>query len=309
MTTAQALPLLHDLTPAEREAAGKAARRAVPRAAHAGWSEPARRDPLAILQAQDASRVPELVPIRWGRMLVSPFTFYRGAAALMAADLAGTQDSGLRAQVCGDAHISNFGVFAAPDRSLVFDLNDFDETLPGPWEWDVKRMAVSIEIAGRDRGEAPAARKAVVRAAVRRYREAMRAFAGQTNLAVWYARLDVRSLLARAQADRRLTKADRRAVRAAAHKADAKTSVRALTKLTEVVDGDRRFRSVPPLLVPLGDLIREAGAPRNSRSTCATSSAATTASVATDVTCSTATTWWTSPARSSAWAASGRGRG
>src|SRR3954447_24025146 len=125
------------LTPADRAALGKEARRAVPRSSQAAWTPPAGRDPCAILQAQDESRVPELVPIRWGRMLVSPFTFYRGGAAMMAAELAPAPDSGFRTQLCGSAHISNFGVFAAPDRSLVFDLNDFDETLPGPWEWDV----------------------------------------------------------------------------------------------------------------------------------------------------------------------------
>src|SRR3954470_1422079 len=139
-------------SPVERTALGKGARRAVPRGAHGSWSAPAGRDPIGILESQDRSRVEELVPIRWGRMLVSPFTFYRGAAALMAEDLATTPRSGLTVQCCGDAHLSNFGVFASPERRLVFDINDFDETLPGPWEWDVKRLATSMLIAALDNG-------------------------------------------------------------------------------------------------------------------------------------------------------------
>ncbi len=167
MTSAQS-------TSAEREAAGKAARREAPRSGHAKW-EPAadRPDPVAVLEEESAARVPELVPIRYGRMLASPFTFFRGAAAIMAADLARSPRSGIVAQLCGDAHLSNFGVFAAPDRRLVFDLNDFDETHEGPWEWDVKRLAASIEIGGRDRGFTPRQRRTAVLAAVRRYREAM----------------------------------------------------------------------------------------------------------------------------------------
>ncbi len=243
------------LTVAESAALGKAARAEVPRADHGSWNPSPARDPLGILRGQDETRVPELVPIRWGRMLVSPFTFYRGGAALMAADLAGTPDSGLRVQACGDAHISNFGTFAAPDRSLVFDLNDFDETLPGPWEWDVKRMAASIEIAGRDRDEKPALRRANIAAAVRSYREAMRAFADMTNLQVWYARLDVTSMAAELKRD--LSAKERKAFDAEYRKAQSKSSVRALTKLTEVVDGEIRFRSEPPLLTPLRELLAD----------------------------------------------------
>ena len=155
------------LSVAERVARGRAARAEVPRARHAEF-EPAahRQDPVALLESQAPSRVAELVPIRYGRMLVSPFTFYRGAALLMAADLAASPHSGLRAQLCGDAHLSNFGVFASPDRRLVFDLNDFDETLPGPWEWDVKRLAVSFEVAGRENGYSPKVRRGIVRATV-----------------------------------------------------------------------------------------------------------------------------------------------
>jgi uncharacterized protein (DUF2252 family) len=172
-------------TRAEREVRGKAARREAPRSRHAKW-EPAagRPDPVAILEAESASRVPELVPIRYGRMLASPFTFFRGAAAIMAADLAGHPTSGIVAQLCGDAHLSNFGVFGAPDRRLVFDLNDFDETHEGPWEWDVKRLAASIEIGGRDRGFRPRQRRTAVLASVRGYREAMRGFAAMRNLDV-----------------------------------------------------------------------------------------------------------------------------
>src|SRR3954447_24292598 len=171
-------------------ARGKAARGPSPRSCHADWEPRAeRRDPVAILEDQATTRVPELVPVRYGRMLVSPFAFYRGAAAIMAADLAGTPDSGITVQLCGDAHLSNFGIYAAPDRRLVFGLNDFDETHRGPWEWDVKRLMASLEIAGRDRGLDRTQRRAIVLNAARAYRGAMRDFAGSGNLAVWYARL------------------------------------------------------------------------------------------------------------------------
>ncbi len=185
-------PSLNTTSAEERAAAGKVARQKVPRSSHGGW-EPARnrRDPVEVLEGQATSRVPELVPIRYGRMLVSAFTFFRGAAAIMAADLAGTPQSGFRAQICGDAHLSNFGIFAAPDRRLVIDVNDFDETLPGPWEWDVKRLAASFAIAGRDRDFTPQQTRAAVLITVRTYREAMREFASMRNLDVWYARLDV----------------------------------------------------------------------------------------------------------------------
>src|SRR3954452_10004568 len=182
----------------ERMERGKAARRAGPRRSHAEWAPaPDRRNPVDIVEQESEGRVPELVPIRYGRMLATPFTFYRGAAAIMAADLAGSPTSGINVQLCGDAHLSNFGVFAAPDRRLVFDLNDFDETHEGPWEWDVKRLAASLEIAGRDRRFSRKRRQAAVLAAAGRYRRAMRAFAAMTNLDVWYARLDVEDLIAR----------------------------------------------------------------------------------------------------------------
>ena len=184
------------LSVAEHAARGKAARGEVPRSSHAAYSPaPHRPDPVALLESQAASRVPELVPIRYGRMLVSPFTFYRGAALIMAADLASTPNSGLHVQLCGDAHLSNFGVFASPDRRLVFDLNDFDETLPGPWEWDVKRLAVSMEVAGRDNGYSDAERRAILLETIGGYRRAMREFAGMGSLDVWYSRLEVDELI------------------------------------------------------------------------------------------------------------------
>jgi uncharacterized protein (DUF2252 family) len=205
-----------------------------------------------VLTTQAASRVQELVPIRYGRMLVSSFTFYRGAAAIMAADLARTPDSGIAVQACGDAHISNFGGFAAPDRRLIFGPNDFDETLPGPWEWDVKRLAASAEIAGRDVGLQPDRRRWIVRDCVREYREGMRAFAQESHLDVWYERLNASELVERFGG--RLGGKGRIEFAKPFAKARRKTSLRAVRKLTERVDGELRFRSVPPLLVPLREL-------------------------------------------------------
>src|ERR1700757_1691201 len=184
------------LTVAERVARGKAARAEVPRSSHAGFvASPERVDPVALLERQAETRVSELVPIRYGRMLVSPFTFYRGAAMIMAQDLGPTRRSGLNVQCCGDAHLSNFGVFASPERRLVFDVNDFDETLPGPWEWDVKRLAASILIAARDNGFAVKDQDRIVLDTVGQYRNAMRSFAGENNLAVWYARMEIESVI------------------------------------------------------------------------------------------------------------------
>src|SRR4249920_3795711 len=184
------------LTGEERVARGKAARQEVPRSSHAGFTPGGhRRDPVALLEQQAVTRVPELVPIRYGRMLVSPFTFYRGAALIMAADLAGTPRSGITTQVCGDAHLMNFGLFASPERRLVFGINDFDETFPGPWEWDVKRLAASFAIAGRDNSYTAKERKKVLLTLLGAYRSAMREFAGMTNLAVWYSHLDVDTLV------------------------------------------------------------------------------------------------------------------
>lgn len=237
----------------ERAAAGKAARSVARRSAHAEWAPLAnRKDPVAIIEAQDASRVQELVPIRHGRMAASPFAFYRGAAAVMAADLAATPVSGLRVQTCGDAHLANFGAFAAPDRRLVFDLNDFDETLPGPWEWDVKRLVASFALAGRDRGFKRAERSASLLASVRSYREAMREFAGLGDLEVWYERLDVDASMGRIEsADPGSVKRFERGIA----KARAKDSTRAMEKLTEVVDGEIRIVSQPPLIVPIEELV------------------------------------------------------
>jgi uncharacterized protein (DUF2252 family) len=242
----------------ERAAVGKAARSVARRSAHAEWAPPAnRKDPVAIIEAQDAPRVQELVPIRHGRMAASPFAFYRGAAAVMAADLATTPVSGLRVQTCGDAHLANFGAFAAPDRRLVFDLNDFDETLPGPWEWDVKRLVASFALAGRDRGFKRPERSAALLASVRSYREAMREFAGLGDLEVWYERLDVEASLGRIEAaDPGSVKRFERGIA----KARAKDSTRAMEKLTEVIDGEIRIVSQPPLIVPIEELVSAADA-------------------------------------------------
>jgi len=245
---------------AESSSAGKAARTGAPRSSHGTWEPaPDREDPVAILERQAESRVAELVPIRYGRMAASPFAFYRGAAAVMAADLSRTPVSGLRVQVCGDAHLSNFGAYAAPDRRLVFDLNDFDESLPGPWEWDVKRLAASFEIAARESGFKRKQRSGAVLRTVRAYREAMREFASQRNLEVWYARLDVETAMAEIEADDPETVAR---LRRGVVKAKGKDSLRALARLTETVDGELRFRSEPPLLVP-GDELVPAGDGRN----------------------------------------------
>ena len=177
-------PVVAHLTSQERKARGKAARNEVPLGSHAVFAPEARFDPIDLLEEQATTRVPELVPIRYGRMGVSPFTFYRGAALIMAADLAGTPTSGLHTQLCGDAHLSNFGIFGSPERHMVFDINDFDETSAGPWEWDVKRLAASVEIGGRDNGFTDKERRAAVLAGVREYRTAIRSFAAITNLEV-----------------------------------------------------------------------------------------------------------------------------
>jgi uncharacterized protein (DUF2252 family) len=238
----------------ERAAKGKAARAHVPRATHAAL-ELTGRDPVVLLEEQAATRVPELVPIRYGRMLVSPFTFYRGAAKIMAHDLAAVPRSGLDAQLCGDAHLSNFGGFASPERSLVFDLNDFDEALRGPFEWDVKRLAASLEICGRDRGFDDALRRSAVLTAVRSYREAMRDFAAMGDLAVWYSRIDVATIY---QQLRRVNdKKQARNVARAEAKARTKDNLEALARLTHVVDGELRIVSDPPLVVPIDELAGE----------------------------------------------------
>jgi uncharacterized protein (DUF2252 family) len=241
------------LSVAERVARGKAARAEVPRANHAAFTPPpGRADPLEVLESQASTRVPELVPIRYGRMLVSPFTFYRGAAMIMAADLADTPRSGLMAQSCGDAHLSNFGVFASPERQLVFDLNDFDETLPGPWEWDVKRLAVSMQIAAINNGYAVKEQEEIVLATVGQYRAAMRMFASQGNLDVWYAHLDIDATLAQYGAQLK-PKTAKRTGKAIA-KARTRDSMSAFSKLTHTVDGQLRIADLAPLIVPYDQL-------------------------------------------------------
>ena len=240
-------------TVAERVERGKAARANAPRS-ELGEYEPApdRRDPVALLEEQAASRVQELVPIRYGRMLVSPFTFYRGAAYPMAADLAGAPRTGLEVQLCGDAHLSNFGAFAASDRRLVFSINDFDETLPGPFEWDVKRLVASFAVAGRDREFDPRRRRTINRAAARAYREGIRAFGEMSNLDLWYSRIDLDEIAA-FQAQHGSRKHQKQFERNVA-KAQSKDSMKAFEKLTTVVDGERRIAADPPLIVPIEDV-------------------------------------------------------
>ena len=243
------------LSRADRVARGKDARAAAPLESHAEFAPAGGRDPVGLLLGQAKTRVPELVPVRHGRMLVSPFTFYRGAALPMAADLATTPASGLRVQLCGDAHLSNFGAFASPERRLVFDVNDFDETLPGPFEWDVKRLAASLAVAGRDNGFPAKARRKIALAATESYRTAMRAFAQQPLLEVWYAHLDIEPALAqfRSQMDAKRFKLAEKML-AKAHTSD---SMKAMGKLTAVVDGQRRIISDPPLIVPIEEIFAD----------------------------------------------------
>jgi len=242
------------LTPAESAARGKTARAEVPRESHAAFDpSPDRPDPIGLLEEQAKSRVPELVPVRWGRMMVSPFTFFRGAALPMASDLASTPVSGLAVQACGDAHLSNFGIFGSAERRLMFDVNDFDETLPGPWEWDVKRLAASLEVAARGNGFPGKQRRVIVSAAVARYRQAMRDFAHMTNLDVWYAHVDMDQL--RKQFESQLQPRQRKLVDKGLAKARTRDSMQEVGKLTQVVDGRPRIISDPPLLVPIEELM------------------------------------------------------
>jgi uncharacterized protein (DUF2252 family) len=242
------------LTPAERAARGKAERGEQPRSAHADWGPaPGRADPIDLLEEQARTRLPELGAIRYGRMLVSPFTFFRGAAALMAADLADGPRTGLHTQLCGDAHLSNFGIFAAPDRRLVFSINDFDETLPGPFEWDVKRLAASFAVAGRDRGFGEDARRTVVTTTVRAYREAIGRFATMRNLDVWYTRLDVARIREQLGAD--MSRKQLKRLRTRVADVHTKDSMRALAKLCETVDGELRIVGSPPLVTPIEDVL------------------------------------------------------
>ena len=280
------------LTVADREALGKRARDRAPLEAHAGWQPPVgRRDPVTLLEAQNATREPDLVPVRHGRMMASAFTFFRGSAAIMAADLATTPTAGLDAQLCGDAHLSNFGVYASPERQLLFDLNDFDETLPGPFEYDVKRLAASFAIAARNNGFAPSDVREACLTVTHAYRTAMAGFAQQDTLDIWYARLsedDVRQGMesvrrtvvgsakhskdpkgrAKTEAQSQIKTESRAEIKnrikreaalirrgeAALEKARTRTSLQALAKLTEVVDGRVRIISQPPVLIPIREL-------------------------------------------------------
>jgi uncharacterized protein (DUF2252 family) len=245
-------PLVH-LDPEQRAAIGRAARAAVRRSSHASWEPPAdRRDAFSLLSDQETTRVDELVPLRHERMLVSPFTFYRGAAVVMAADLGSQPDSGLRVQACGDAHLANFGGFASPERAMQFDINDFDETNPGPFEWDVKRLVTSFEIAARSNSFSEKEKRLVVNRVARAYREAMVQFSTMTNLDVWYAHLDVEKVFAEARAG--LTADEVKRFEKSLAKAQSKDNMKAFAKLTENVDGEYRIKSDPPLIVSLSDV-------------------------------------------------------
>ncbi|WP_043501334.1 DUF2252 domain-containing protein [Georgenia sp. SUBG003] len=245
------------LAPAERFGLGVEARRRVPAESHAELPLDAARDPVRVLADQIPSRVAELVPIRHARMMASPFAFYRGGAAVMAGDLARTPVSGFDVQLCGDAHLSNFGMFASPERRLVFDINDFDETLPGPWEWDVKRLAASIAVAGRQNGFPRKKVRAAVVATVRGYQETVAHFAGLGNLEVWYAKVDVLAL--REQLAGELGKRAAKRLDKAIDRARRRDHRHSLEKLTEAVDGGRRIVDAPPLVVRVGTLVPEAG--------------------------------------------------
>jgi uncharacterized protein (DUF2252 family) len=241
------------LTVAERVARGRAARRETPRSSHGELTlSSTRADPVDLLELQARTRVPELVPLRYGRMLMSPFTFFRGAALIMAADLAGSPRSGISTQVCGDAHLMNFGVYATPERRMEFGINDFDETHPGPWEWDVKRLAASFAIAGRDNGYSQKERQQVVRATVEGYRTSMQRLAALSNLEVWYARTDVEASIRELQAS--LSPAAARRAKANLAKARTRDHLQAFAKLTQVVDGSLRIVSDPPLVQPVHEV-------------------------------------------------------
>jgi uncharacterized protein (DUF2252 family) len=250
-------PVVH-LDPEQRARIGRVARSAVPRSAHAEWRPSTdRANPSTLLEDQEKTRVPELVPLRHERMLSSPFSFYRGAAVIMAADLADGPQTDLRVQACGDAHLANFGGFASPDRALVFDINDFDETNPGPFEWDVKRLGASFEIAARSREFTSKEARAVTSRVVETYRNAMTDFAGKTNLEVWYARFDVQRVFDEFRSE--ATRGDAKRFEKLKTKAEAKDNMKAFAKLTERVDGEYRIRSDPPVVVPLRELLGQEG--------------------------------------------------
>ena len=248
----------------ERRAKGKVTRRTTPLTGHSGWLPASNRsDPVALLEAQNLSREPDLVPVRHGRMMASAFTFYRGAAKIMAADLRNTPTAGLNVQLCGDAHLSNFGGFGSPERTQLFDLNDFDETLPGPFEYDVKRMAASFTIAARNNGFRAADTTEVTFAAVKTYREAMFEFAQMGNMEIWYARLTEKEIMeavasltkgAKTKQAAAQAKAGAQRARVNVAKAHARDSLQALSKLAEVVDGRYRIVSQPPVVIPAREL-------------------------------------------------------
>jgi uncharacterized protein (DUF2252 family) len=252
----------------ERKARGKAARSHAAPGDHTGWeAAPDRPDPVALLEEQNTRREQDLVPVRHGRMMVSPFTFYRGAAKIMAADLEHTPVAGLTVQLCGDAHLSNFGAFASPERVLLFDLNDFDETLPGPFEYDVKRMAASFTIAARNNGFTKAEAREATLSAAQKYRETMAEFAAMGTMDIWYARLSEQELMAAIDKmtralevqDKKAGKTVRKDAEKAAQKAHSRDSLQALSKLAEVVDGRYRIISQPPIVVPVREMAGVAG--------------------------------------------------
>jgi uncharacterized protein (DUF2252 family) len=243
------------MTREQRAERGRQARSAVSRSSHAEFTRDPETDPLTLLRSQDETRVPRLVPIRYGRMAVSPFTYFRGAALPMAADLAGTPRTGLVVQACGDAHLMNFGAFASPERRLVFDINDFDETLPGPWEWDVKRLAASLEIAGRDNGYPPKQLRQIVVTAVAEYRRAMREFAEWTAQDVWYAHADMQ--VVQSTFAEPLNKAQRTKLAGTAGKARTKDNLGALRRFAGKRDGRLRILADPPLILPIEEMVTE----------------------------------------------------
>jgi uncharacterized protein (DUF2252 family) len=253
------------LTREERLAKGRAARTQAPRSAHGSWApSDGRPDPVALIEEQAESRVPELVPIRHGRMLASPFAFYRGGALIMAADLAATPISDIPVQCCGDAHLANFGLFASPERQMLFDINDFDETLPGPWEWDVKRLAASFEVAGRELGFVAADRREVVLVAVGEYRRTMRRAAELGVLEVWYSHLTAADVLALVEDEARrgrLSRKEAKAARQVVAKARSRVHRRSFDRLVREVDGGLRIVPDPPLIVPIDELMAP-GSPR-----------------------------------------------
>jgi len=248
------------LTMEERVARGKTARQDSPRSGHGQWEPaPDRPDPVALLEEQAESRVADLIPIRYGRMLVSPFTFYRGGALIMAADLAATPRSGVTVQLCGDAHLSNFGLFGTPERQMLFDINDFDETLPGPWEWDVKRMAASFEVMGRDRGFSRADRREVVMAGVREYRDRMRQSAGMGTLGAWYEQLDSGMLLKLTHDEmrvKRISKFEARSAERRVAQAYQRDNAQVFARRTRESGAEPRIVAEPPLIVPIEDLVQ-----------------------------------------------------